>query len=322
MRSTCLAIIAAFLSVATVPAAAETNYPEKNIRLIFGFPPGSDFATRILANKLSEAFGKPVLVENVTGAAGNIAADRVTKAVPDGYTIGILPNSNIVINASLYRQLSFGPVKELIPITQLFGYPNLLVVNNDAPVKSVQELVALARRKPGKLTYGHSGLGTTQHLSGELMKLMARIDVQEVAYRGPPQILTDLIGGQIAMSFISPSNSLPLIRQGKIRALAVTSPQRTSFASDLPTMNESGFTGFDVTAWFGVFAPAGTPASIIEKLSRETAMVMALPDVHAKLLDVGYVPLSNTPAEFGEIIKAETTYWARLLKELRIQRIE
>jgi tripartite-type tricarboxylate transporter receptor subunit TctC len=322
MRPTCLAFIAAFFFVATVPAIAQTNYPERNIRLIFGFPPGSDLMTRILADKLAEAFGKPVVVENVTGAAGNIAADRVAKALPDGYTIGVLANSNVVINVSLYRQLSFDPARELAPITQLFGYPNVLVVNNDVPVKSVEELVALARGAPGKLTYGHSGLGTTQYFSGELLKLMAPIDVQQVAYRGPPQILTDLIGGQITMTFINPSNSLPLIHQGKIRALAVTSLKRVPFAPDLPTLNESGFNGFDVTAWFGVFAPSRTPTSIIEKLNRETTRIIALPDVRAKLFDLGFVPLSNTPAEFGEIIKTETSYWALLVKDLGIQRIE
>jgi tripartite-type tricarboxylate transporter receptor subunit TctC len=267
--------------------------------------------------------GDPLfIVENVTGAAGNIAADRTAKASPDGYTIGMLGNTNVTINVSLYNRLSFDPARDLAPITQVYGYPNIVVVNNSVPVKNIKELVALALAKPGALTFGHTGPGTTQDLSGELLKFMAHIDVQQVPFRGSPQITTDLIGGQITMGFISPSVGLLLIRDGKIRALAVASLKRAPFAPELPTVDESGFSGFDVTAWFGLFAPAGTPAPIIEKLNRETAKIIALPDMQKRFYEQGVTPLSNTPAEFAEIIRSETSYWKRVIKDSNLKRIE
>jgi len=218
--------------------------------------------------------------------------------------------------------LPFDPVKELAPVTQLYGYPNVLVVNNQVAAKNVEELVALARRAPGKLTYGHSGLGSTQHLSGELTKRMAHIDIQELSYRGPPQILSDLMAGHIAMSFLSPGVTLSLIQQENIRALAVTSLRRVSFAPNLPTMDQSGFPGFETTVWYGLFVPAGSPAPVIEKLHRETTKIIALPDVRAMLHDLGDVPLSNTPAEFAKVIKAETPYWVQVIKKAGIKQIE
>jgi tripartite-type tricarboxylate transporter receptor subunit TctC len=314
--------LAAILLAFAVPTMAQSNYPERSIRMLYGFPAGSDIVARILADKLSEAFGKPVVVENVTGAAGNIAAERIAKAPPDGYTIGVLANSNVAINVSLYKKLPFDPAKELAPVTQLYGYPNVLVVNNELAVKSVRDLVTLARKTPGKLAYGHSGLGSTQHLSGELLKRMAGINIQELSYRGPPQILADLMGDQIAMSFLAPSVTLALIQQEKIRALAVTSMKRAPFAPSLPTMDESGFPGFNTTAWFGLFAPVACPAPVIERLYRETRRIMAMPDVRARLYDLGDVPVGNTPAEFGEVIEAEKPYWARIIKEAGMKQIE
>ena len=227
-----------------------------------------------------------------------------------------------MINVSLYSKLSYDPVRDLAPVTQVSEFPNVLVVNNDVPAKSVKELVELARAQPGKLTFGHSGPRTSTHLSGELFKSKACIDVQQVSYRGPPQILTDLMGGQITMSFVAPTATLPLVREGKIRALAVTSLKRVPVAPDLPTMDESGFPGFDITSWTGLFAPARTPASIIEKLNRETTRITALPEMRKKFYDLGIVPLGDTPAEFAEVIKIETPYWARIIKEAGIKPIE
>ncbi len=315
-------LVAAFLVAAAVPAAAQTNYPARNIRLLFGFAPGTDTVARLLADRLGDALGKPVIVENVTGAGGNIAADRTAKAPADGYTIGVLTNANIVVNISLYKKLSYDPASDLVPVTLVYGYPNVLVVNNDVPVKSVAELVALARASPGTLTYGSSGPGTTLHLSGELFNFMARIDVQHVPFRGSSLVITDLMGGRITMSFIPPTASLALLREGKVRALAVTSLRRAPFVPDLPTMDESGFPGFDVTAWFGMFVPAGTSAAIVERLHRETTKIMALPDVRDKLEAIGILALGNTPAEFADMIKAETPYWAKIIKDAGIKPIE
>jgi tripartite-type tricarboxylate transporter receptor subunit TctC len=324
MRSIRYPIIAAFLAMAAVPAAAQTNYPNRSVRLIFGFPPGGDVVARLFADRLAKAFGKPVIVDNVTGAAGNIAADRTAKAAADGYTIGMLSAASIVANVSLYKRLSYDPARDLAPISQIYGFSFLLVVNNDVPAKSVAELVALARARPGTLSFGHSGVGGAGHLAGEMLKSMAHIDIQGVPYRGGPPLNTDLLSGQIAMGFVAlgAGGTLPLIREGKLRALAVTSRERVPFAPDLPTMGESGFPGFDFRTWFGLFAPARTPASVIETLNRETVKIMALPDVRQKLSDIDYVALSNTPAEFAALIKTEMTYWARVIKDSGIPRIE
>jgi tripartite-type tricarboxylate transporter receptor subunit TctC len=317
-----LAGAVSFLSFASSAAKAEVDYPERNIRLLFGFAPGVDTVARLLADKLSDTMGKPVIVENVTGAGGNIAADRVAKATPDGYTIAVVAGANIVVNGSLYKKLSYDPLKDLAPITQVYGYPNVLTVNNDVPAKNVAELVALARASPGQLTFGHSGMGTSLHLAGELFNYMAHIDVQQVPFRGSSLVVTDLMGGRITMSFIPPTATLPLMREGKIRALAVTSLKRAPFLPDVPTLDESGFPGFDVTGWFGMVAPAGTPAPILDRLNRETVKIMSLPDMRDKLYAIGIVPLGNTRAQFAAIIKAEAAYWARMIKDTGIKPIE
>jgi tripartite-type tricarboxylate transporter receptor subunit TctC len=322
MRSIGLAVVWAFIVSWIAPVGAQTSYPDKSIRLVYGFPAGADLVARIYADKLAEAFGKPVVVDNVTGAAGNIGADRLAKAPPDGYTIGILGSANVTTNTILYRKLPYDPVKDLVPVTQIFGYPNLLLVNNDVPARTVQELVALARAQPNKLTYGHAGVGTTTHLSAELFKSMAHINIQDVPYRGPPQIATDMMSGQISMTFIAPGPLLPLVREQKIRALAVTSRARAPFAPDLPTMDESGFRGFDITVWYGLFVPAGTPALIVEKLNRESVKIMNSPDVRKRTVDLGNVPVTSTAAQLAEIIQAETALWARIVNEAGIKPIE
>jgi tripartite-type tricarboxylate transporter receptor subunit TctC len=303
-------------------AFAETEYPERTVRMLFGYAPGVDTVARLLADKLSDAFGKPVIVDNVTGAGGAIAADRVAKAAPDGYTIAVLAGGNIVVNASLYRKLSYDPLKDLAPVTQVYAYPNVLSVNNDVPVKTLAELVALARASPGKLTYGHSGLGTSPHLAGEVFNYMAHIDVQQVPFRGSSLIVTDLMGGRITMSFIPPVASLSLIREGKIRPIAVTSLTRAPFLPDVPTIAESGYPGYDVTGWFGLVAPPGTPVAIIDKLNRETVRIMTRPEIREKLESIGIVPLVNTPAEFGALIRKESAYWAEMIKNTGIKPIE
>ncbi len=322
MRSIRLVVVAALLASGTPPALAQSNYPDRNIRLLFGFAPGVDTAARLLADRLRVAFGRAVIVENVTGASGHIAAERVAKAAPDGYTIAVMPAGNIVVDGTLYKRLPYDPLKDLAPVTQVYGYTDVLVVNNDVPAKNVAGLVALARAKPGLLTYGHSGIGTSLHLAGELFNAMAHVDVQQVPFRGSSLVITDVIGGRITMSFIPPIGTLSIIQEGKVRALAVTSLKRAPFLPDVPTMDESGFPGFDVTTWWGMFAPAGTSAAVIEKLNRETVKIMALPDMHDRLRALGIVPLSNTPAQFEGVIQSEAPYWARLIKDAGIQQIE
>ena len=314
MKASCGGVALSLLLIAGA-ANAQTSYPDKQVRILVGFAAGgpADIAARIVADGLSEVWGKPVVVENLTGAAGNVATDRVAKSAPDGYTL-VMASSAIVTNVSLYDKLPFDPVKDLAPISQVCFTPNILAVNNDVPAKNVQELVALARVRPGELTFGSAGVGTSQHLAGELFKTMAGINLQHVPYRGIAQVMPDLLGGRLTMSFGNISAVLPLMRENKVRALAVTSIKRSAFVPNLPTMAEQGFPGFDSNAWFGLMAPAGTPAPVVAKLHAETAKILARADVREKFGVLGMEVIANTPAQFADNIKAEIPVWAKIIK--------
>jgi len=305
-------------------ATAQTSYPDKQVRMLVGFAAGgpADIAARIVADGLSEAWGKPVVVENVTGAAGNVSADRVAKAAPDGYTLTMAASSTIASNVSLYDKLPFDPVKDLVPISQVCFTPNILALNTDVPAKNLQELVALARARPGELTFGSAGVGTSQHLSGELFKAMAGVNLQHVPYRGIAQVMPDVLGGRLTMTFGNISAVLPLMRENKLRALAVTSIKRSASVPDLPTMAEQGFPGFDATAWFGLFAPAGTPTSIVAKIHAETAKILARAEVREKFATLGMEVIGNTPAQLAEVIKAEIPVWAKVIKAAGVKATE
>lgn len=309
------------LSMLTAGAAAAQTYPDKPVRLLVGFAAGgpADIMARAVGDKLAEAWGKPVIIENLTGAAGNVATDRVAKSAPDGYTLIAAASATIVTNPSLYQKLPFDPVKDLVPITQVCTTPNLLVVPNDVPVKNVAELVAHARANPGKLSFASAGVGTSQHLAGELFKTMAGIDIQHVPYRGIAAAVPDLIAGRITLAFGNISAMQPLVRDGKVRALAVTSPRRWALVPELPTMIEAGFKDFDSSAWFALMAPAGTPQAIIDKIHQETVRVLARPDIRKRFADLGMEPIGNTPAEFAAAIAAETPQWAKVIKEAGIK---
>jgi tripartite-type tricarboxylate transporter receptor subunit TctC len=311
-----IAALALLATLSTPSAIAQAQYPEKGIRLVVGFLPGGppDIAARVLAQELTEAWGKPVVVENMPGAAGNVAAERVAKLPADGYTLMMAGSAAIATNISLYEKLAFDPVKDFTPISQVCFTTNILVVRNELPVKSVQELVALARAQPGKLTFASGGIGTSQHLAGELFKTMASLDIQHVPYRGSPAVMPDLLGGRVTMIFANISTVLPLIREGKVRGLAVTSLERSSAVPDLPTMQESGFPGFEADAWFGLVAPAGTPKAIVEKVQSETARILKLADVRSRFGDLGMVPIGNASPEFAAIIKSQIPYWAKVIK--------
>jgi tripartite-type tricarboxylate transporter receptor subunit TctC len=310
----------AFALLTAGDAVAQT-WPDKPIRILVGFAAGgpADITARLIGDRLSEAWGKPVIVENVTGAAGNLATDRVAKSAPDGYTLLAAASATIVTNPSLYQKLPFDPVKDLAPITQAAYTPNILAVHPDVPVRSVQELVAYARANPGKLSFGSAGIGTSQHLAGELFKTMAGLDIQHVPYRGIAAVMPDLIAGRLTMAFGNISAVLPFVRDGKLRPLAVTSARRYASVPDLPTMIETGFPGFDSTAWFGLMAPAGTPPDIIEKVHRESVRILALPDVRARFAALGIEVIGNTPAEFAAVIAAETPQWAKLIRDIGIK---
>jgi tripartite-type tricarboxylate transporter receptor subunit TctC len=305
-------------------AAFTQGYPEQGIRIVVGFPPGvaPDVTARLLADKFGEAWGKPVVVENVSGAGSNIATDRVAKAAPDGYTLLMGGNSALVISPSLYDKLPYDPINDFTPISQIFVAANLLVVPPDVPAKTLPDLVALARTQPGKLTYGHAGVGTSQHLAAELFKYMARVDIQPVAYRGTTAVLPDLLAGRLTMSFANILNALPLARDGQLTAFAVSSRKRSGAAPDIPTMVESGYPGFEAVPWFGLVAPAGTPQFVIDKVHRETARVLALPDVRKRLAELGLDLIGNTPSEFAAVIKAEIPQWAAVIKGAGIRASE
>jgi tripartite-type tricarboxylate transporter receptor subunit TctC len=294
--------------------AAQTTYPEKPIRLVVGRPAGSqpDTVARLLGQKFVTAWGKPVVIDNVTGAAGNIGADRVAKAAPDGYTLGLLSNAQLVINPSLYK-LAFDPVKDFAPVSQVAMAPLVLVVHNAVPAKSVKELVALAKAQPGGLTFA-SGGGFTL-LAAELLKSAAGLDIRHIPYKGTGAATPDLLGGRVTMMFSPIAGVLPVVREGKLRALAVTSSRRSSAAAELPTIAESGYPGFEVTLWNGLLAPARTPATIVRKLHLETVKVLALPDLRAKLGDLGLEGIGNSPDEFAAVIKSEIPKWAKVIKE-------
>ena len=316
--------LAISLLLLTSSAFAQTNYPEQNVRVLVGFPAGTapDVGARIVADKLATLWGKAVIVENISGASGNIAADRAAKAQPDGYTLFMGGNSSLIMSVSLYDKLSFDPVKDFIPITQIFIAANLLVVHPDVPVKSIEELVALANAKPGQLTYGHTGTGSSQHLANELFKYMTKTDIVAVAYRGSTAILPDLLAGRINMAFLNVVNAAPLVREGKLRAFAVSSRKRSVAAPDLPTMIEKGYPDFEAVPWFGFLAPTGTPQAIIDKVHDDTVKVLAMPDVRKRFADNGLDVIGGTPAEFAEVIRKEIPYWAKIIKEAGIKASE
>jgi tripartite-type tricarboxylate transporter receptor subunit TctC len=307
--------------LAAAQALAQGAYPEQTVRILVGFTAGvaPDVAARLLAERLAEAWGKPVVVENVTGAGGNIAAERVAKAAPNGYTLGMVGNGSLVFSPSMVDKLAFDPLKDFAPITQVFVAANLLVVPASLPVKSLDELVVLARAQPGKLTYAHAGAGTSQHLAAELFKSTLRLDIRPVAYRGSTALMPDLVAGRVDLAFANIVNVLPLAREGKLRAFAVTSVRRSGIAPELPTMIEAGFPGFEAVPWFGLMAPAGTPGPIIERLNRETLRALTLPEVRKRFFDLGLDVLGGTPAEFTAVIEREIPQWARVIKQAGIK---
>ena len=261
----------------------------------------------------------PFVVEDVPGAGSNVATDRVAKATADGYTLLMGGNPSLVINPSLYDKLPFDPIKDFAPISQVFIAANVLAVPIESPVKTVAELVAFARAQPGKLSYAHAGVGTSQHLGAELFKYMAQLDIAAVPYRGSTALMPDLLAGRVNLSFANIVNVLPLAREGKLRALAITSSKRSALAPDLPTMAESGFPGFEAVPWFGLLAPAGTPKDVLDKLHNETVKTLGMPEVRKKFDEVGFEPVGDTPAEFTAIIKKETPEWAELIKDAGIK---
>ena len=316
--------LGAVLAVSSIGGAkdgtAQADFPEKSVRLVVGFPAGStaDFVARHLAQKLAAAWGKPVVTDNVPGAAGSIAAERVAKAAADGHTLALAANAQIIINPSLY-ELTYDTVKDFAPISQVSVLPNLLVVHNSLPARSPGELVALAKARPGELTFASGGSGSSPHLAGELLRSRANIDIRHIPYKGVVSAMPDLLAGRVMMMFSPTTVVLPVTREGKLRALAVTSLKRSAAAPDLPTIAESGYPGFEVTLWYGLMAPAGTPAPRIRKIHLDTTKLLGLTDLRAKFADSGLEVIGNSPDQFSAVIRSEIPKWAKVIKDIGIK---
>jgi len=297
-------------------AALAQGYPTKPIRMIASFPPGSasEILGRVVGQKLTEAWGQPVVVETRPGAGGTIAADAVAKATPDGYTLLMGSSSELTAAPNLYRKLAYDPLRHFAPVIQVAVVPNLLVVHPSVPATTVKELIAVAKSKPGQLNYASSGNGSTTHLAVEMLKMLAGIDMVHIAYKGSPPALTDTLAGQTSVMFGPIVTALPHARAGKLRALAVSSPKRSSAAPEVPTMMESGFPDFEASIYFGIVAPTGTPREIVTRLNAEIGKALQIPEVRQTLLKLGAEPLGGTPEAYAAHIKAELAKWAKVVK--------
>ena len=306
---TCLAALLA------LPAAAQ-NYPTKPIRILIAQAPGSatDNISRVLSGKLGERLGQPFVIEARPGAGGTVGTDIAARSPADGYTLFMANNSTHGANPAVYRKLPYDAVKDFAPIILIASTPYVLTVHPSLPVKNVRELIAMAKKLPGELNYGSAGNGSTHHLSGELLKTMAGIDMVHVPYKGTTPALTGLLSGEVSAMFFTVVGIQPHAKSGKARALAVTTPKRSSLMPELPTMAEAGVPGFEVTSWFGLLAPAGTPAAIVSRLNAETLKVLALPEVTGALKKLGFDVAGGTPEQFSGHIKSEVEKFTRLAK--------
>ena len=295
--------------------ASAEEWPSRPVRLVVTFPSGGapDILARIFSEKAQ--LGQPVIVDNKPGAGGNIGADIVAKAPPDGYTMVMGTVGTHSINGAIFAKMPYDMVKDFAPISLLASTPNLLVVNNDVPVKTVQELIAYGKANPDKLSFGSPGIGTSIHVSGELFKSMTGVQMTHVPYKGRQFAMPDLIGGQIQLMFDNMPSALPMAREGKVRALAQTGATRSPAAPDIPTVAESGLPGFEATSWFALFAPAGTPPAIIDKLQAEAKRVYRLPDVQERLAKIGLDAITSSPEELAQFQASEIAKWTKVVKE-------
>ena len=299
---------------AQTPGATSGDYPNRAVRFLVTYPPGggNDIIARMIAHKLTERLGEPFVVDNRSGAGGTIGTAAAAAAVPDGYTI-VLVSTPYAMSPALYKNLSWDPVKSLAPITQVGSSPNILVVHPSVPATSVAELLELAKASPGKLNIASLGSGTPQHLAGELFKMMGKVDIVQIPYKGSAPGIQDLIAGQVQMMFNAMPSTLPHVKSGRLRALAITSKDRSPLMPNLPTVAET-LPGFEVTTWFGVLAPAATPGPIVGKLNQEIVAILQMPEIRSKLADMGVDVVASTPEEFSAYIRSELVKWAAIIK--------
>ncbi len=313
----CLADCIVLSLAAVAPAfAADVDYPQRPIRFLIPQSPGgaSDTVGRIVAQKLGEHLGQQLVVDNRPGATGNIGAEMVARAMPDGYTM-LLTAPNLVTSPSLYSRVPFDPVKDFAPVSQLSQSPNVWIVHPSFPAKTMADLIEIAKAKPGQIDFASSGPASTQHLAGELLNLMAGIKLVHVPYKGGGPALIDLIGGRVQVMSSTLPSAIPQIKAGKVRALAVTSARRSPAMPELPTVAEAAaLPGYEATTWQGLVFPAATPAAIVARMSAETAKVLALNDVKDRLRDLGYEPVASSPQQFAAYIAAELEKWTKVIK--------
>jgi tripartite-type tricarboxylate transporter receptor subunit TctC len=317
MKYAVRSIVALLLTGISALAAAEGAYPNKPIRLVVPFPPGggTDIIARVVGNKLTETVKWTVVVDNRPGAGGNIGMDLVAKSKPDGYTLGLGQTSNLAINPTLYTSLPYQPLKDFTPIAAVADAPLALVVAANSPYKTLADVVAFAKTHPNKVTLGTPGNGTVAHLTGELFQKAAGVQLQHVPYKGSSQAITDLLGGSIDLFMSSVPTAQSQIKAGTMRALAVTSAKRAADLPAVPTINESGYKGFDARTWFGIVAPAGTPAPVIAKLNAEINKVLAMPEVRAKVTAEGGSVMGGTAGQFGSLMQTEIPRWGKVVKD-------
>jgi len=318
---TASAIAVLLISALVAPLSAQT-YPTRPIRLILPFPPGgpTDLLGRVIGAKLGERLGQPVVPENRPGAGGNVGLEFVAKARPDGYTI-VIGSAALAIIPSLYRKLNYDPIKDFAPISLISKVPSVVVVHPSLPVKNLKEFVEYAKVNPGKLNYGSGGVGTPSQLTAELLKSLAKIDIVHVAYKGSGPALTALVSGEVNMQVLTTVAALPQVQAGKVRALAVFRKERHPLLPNVPTAKEAGIDDLEVTSWHGLLAPAGVPRDILNRLSVEWIEIAVMPDTKERMQNAGFEPVSGTPEQFSEFIKAETVRWAKVIKEANIPKI-
>lgn len=319
MYNTAIAIGGALLTVLTQTSPAADAYPVRPVRLVNPYTPGGtvDFVCRALAQRLTDAWGQQMIVDNRPGAGTNIGTEIVVRAQPDGYTF-LCNTGTIATNPSFYPNLPFNPLKDLTAIVLVVQTPNVLAVNASVPVRSVRELIDLARAKPGHLTFASSGTGSSTHLSMELFKALAKVDLTHVPYKGGGPVITDLVGGQVNGTFNPVSAVMPHVKTGRVRALAVTSAARSEFAPDIPTIAESGVPGYEAIVWYSVFAPRALPRAIVEKWNTEINRQLKLPEVRERFLAAGMSPMGGTNSEADEYFARETARWSQLIRAAKI----
>jgi tripartite-type tricarboxylate transporter receptor subunit TctC len=305
------------LAFGTAAAFAQGAYPSKPVRMVVGFPPGqaTDIVARAVAQKLTESLGQSVYVDNRPGAAGIIGTEVAIKAGGDGYTLLMSSSGPLAVNPGLYTKLPYDPVKDLAPITVIATVPLFLVAHPSLAANNVQELIALAKQRPGQINYASGGSGVTNHLVMEMFKSAAGIDLVHVPYKGGPPALTDLMAGQVSVMFETGPGALPHVRSGKLKALAAGSLKRSAAMPELATVAEQGIPGFDGVAWIAFAAPAGTPKPIVDRLHAETVKILALPEIRERLVSLGTEPVGNTPEEFSAYLRSEIAKWGKVVKE-------